>query len=294
MQIKQKRRFGDRKDAYRIRDLDAMHAFAPYIIPDRVANEAVCIEHIDVTEMETYLKKKNAANPQYKYTMFHVICAALAKTLYMRPKMNTFIAGHRYYQRKDISFSFVAKKELKDHSYEALAIIKLDQEDKTSPIEQLHDKICNFVHGVRNENKTDVTTNDIAFLNKFPRPILRFIIRILNWLDYHGKIPSSLSKADPYYSSIFISNLGSVKMSASYHHLSNYGTNSIFIIIGEKKKRPVFNEDGSYEMKDTLELGLTIDERIADGIYFSNSIKLLKKLVQNPELLDLPIGAEVE
>lgn len=83
-------------------------------------------------------------------------------------------------------------------------------------------------------------------------------------------------------------------MSASYHHLTNYGTNSIFVIIGEKKKRPVFNDDGTYEMRDTLELGLTIDERIADGIYFSNSIKLMKTLIQNPYLLDLPIGAEIK
>ena len=294
MAEKQKKKRGDRKDAYLIRDLDAMHAFAPYIIPDRVANEAVCVEQIDVTEMEKYLESKNASNPQYKYTMFHVICAALAKTLYLRPTMNTFIAGHRYYSRKDISFSFVAKKELKDHSYEALAIIRLDKEDKTSPIEQLHNKICSFVHGVRKEGKTDSTTQDIEFLNKFPRPILRFLMKILRWLDYHGKVPNFLSKDDPYYSSVFISNLGSIKMSASYHHLTNYGTNSIFVIIGEKKKRPVFNDDGTYEMRDTLELGLTIDERIADGIYFSNSIKLMKTLIQNPYLLDLPIGAEIK
>ena len=55
-----KRHRKDRKDAYFVRDLDAMHAFMPYIIPDRVANEAVCVEKIDITELEKYLEKNNS------------------------------------------------------------------------------------------------------------------------------------------------------------------------------------------------------------------------------------------
>ena len=47
-------------------------------------------------------------------------------------------------------------------------------------------------------------------------------------------------------------------------------------------------------MKNALELGLTIDERIADGVYFAKSIKLLRKLLQNPELLELPLQTEIE
>ena len=41
-------------------------------------------------------------------------------------------------------------------------------------------------------------------------------------------------------------------------------------------------------------LGLTIDERIADGYYYSKTVRLLKKLLENPELLEAPFGEEVE
>ena len=58
--------------------------------------------------------------------------------------------------------------------------------------------------------------------------------------------------------------------------------------------RPVYKEDGTYEMKDTLKLGLTIDERIADGYYFAKSLRLLRVLLANPELLDKPINTPVE
>jgi pyruvate/2-oxoglutarate dehydrogenase complex dihydrolipoamide acyltransferase (E2) component len=47
-------------------------------------------------------------------------------------------------------------------------------------------------------------------------------------------------------------------------------------------------------MKETVELGLTIDERIADGYYYSGTIRLLKKLLQNPELLEQPANTAID
>ena len=39
---------------------------------------------------------------------------------------------------------------------------------------------------------------------------------------------------------------------------------------------------------------MTVDERIADGVYFAKSVTLLKKLLSEPELLDQPIQTPVE
>ena len=57
---------------------------------------------------------------------------------------------------------------------------------------------------------------------------------------------------------------------------------------------PYFAADGSYELRETLDLGLTIDERLADGYYYSKSIKLLKYLLEHPELLERPANEEVD
>jgi len=78
-------------------------------------------------------------------------------------------------------------------------------------------------------------------------------------------------------------------MSASYHHLANWGTNSFFVVIGEKKPMPFVTEDGKVEVRQGMEIGMTIDERIADGFYFAKSIKLFKTIIENPELLDKEI-----
>lgn len=291
---KRKRRRGDRYDGRLVRDLDTMHVLMPFLIPRRTDNEAVLNEVIDLTAIEAYLEKKNEGDPEFKYTFFHVICAAIAKTIALRPKMNRFYAGDRLYERDDITLSFVVKKKFSDDGEEVLAIVSVDKESDASPVEQIYQQVKKIVYSVRHANESDKTTDTMNIFIKLPRPILKLAMKFLRWLDYHGWYPKSFAKIDPYFSTVFISNLGSIKMRANYHHLTNWGTNSIFVVVGEKKPTPFYNEDGTVTMKNALELGITIDERIADGYYFANSLRLVRRLLAEPELLDLPIMSPVE
>ena len=284
-----KRRFGDRKDGYWLRDLDALHAFTPYLMPNRTENEAFIQEQIDLTNILAYLEKKNAQQPEYKYTIFHIITAALAKTLTLRPRMNRFVKGNRMYERNELTFAFVVKKQFADEAHEALAFLSFDE---NCTVDSVHDKIMNEIYSCRSE-KLDNSTASMDVLTKLPRFVLRILIGILNLLDYYGKVPNSLIKADPNYASVFMSNLGSIGLKAGYHHLNNWGTNSIFVTIGEKAMRPVYDAQGNEEIRPVLELGLTLDERIADGYYYAKTVKLVKHLLQNPELLERPAHEEV-
>ena len=51
---------------------------------------------------------------QDPYKLFHVLLAAIVKTLTLRPKMNRFIKGYRIYQRKTLTLAFVVKKKFAD------------------------------------------------------------------------------------------------------------------------------------------------------------------------------------
>ncbi|MBR0276977.1 MAG: hypothetical protein IJQ50_00765 [Clostridia bacterium] len=291
---KVKRKHGDRKDAYLVRDSDVMHIFMPFLLPNRADNEAVLNETVDLTAIIDYVNQKNANSPEFKYTMFHVFCAALAKVITLRPKLNYFYSGQRLYEKKDLTLAFVVKKHFTDKGEETLAIIEIDKESEESPVEQVYNKVKNIVYDVRKSEKSDGATDFMSVFSKAPRCFVRFFIKIINILEYYGKLPQSLLKIDPYHSSVFLSNLGSIKMKANYHHLTNWGTNSLFVVIGEKFKRPYYDDDGNVTMKESLELGITIDERIADGVYFSNSIKILRKIFEHPEVLDLPLNTPID
>ena len=279
---------GDRRDAVRVRDLDGMHLIIPGMLPNRTDNEAFIRETIDTTAIDAYVARKNAENPQYKYTMFQVILSALGRAIEMRPRMNRFIMGGKFYDRRNITFSMIAKKAFSDDGAEGIAILRYDPESEKSSLDEMHDKLCAFTYELRAHNKTDSTTDSINIITKMPSGMTYFFMRLLAWLDGKGRMPWGLAKDDPYNSTVFLSNLGSIKLNAGYHHLANWGSNSVFVVIGERKMTPFYDSEGNVTVRPAIELGLTIDERIADGYYYSRTVKLVKKLLANPELLDTP------
>lgn len=286
---KQKRRLGDRRDGRLMRDLDSLHFITAIIYPNRCDNEAYIGEKIDLTHINAYLEKKNADQTDFPYTMFHVIVAALIKTITLRPKLNRFIVNRNFYQRNEVSAAFVVKKKFSDTAAEALAFVHATEE---STLDTLHSDLFQQITACRSD-RPDSSTDSMDMLNRLPRFVGKAAVRILCWLDRHGLVPASMVETDPYYASVVLSNVGSIKLKSGYHHLTNWGTCSLFCLIGEKKLSPVFQPDGSYEMHETLELGITIDERLADGYYYAKSIKLLKYLLQHPELLEKNANEEI-
>ena len=284
------KRLGDRKDGVLLRDLDSMHFIVPLLYPNRCDNEAFISERIDLTAVNAYLEKKNASDPAYHYNLFQVIVTAVLKLLTLRPKMNRFIANKNVYQRNEVSAAFVVKKLFADNGAEALAFLHSKPDDN---IDSVHDKIYAQVSACRSD-KADSSTDSMDMFNRMPRFLSKFIISCICWLDRHGWVPQTLIETDPYYSSVVLTNLGSIKLHSGYHHLTNWGTNSVFVALGEKKLRPFYDEQGNVTMRDSIDLGLTIDERIADGYYYSKTMRLLRKLLENPELLETPLSEPVD
>ena len=285
------RRFGDRRDATLLRDTDALHFIMGIIYPNRADNEAYIAERVNLEPIKAYLAKKNVEGIPFKYTFFHVILTALVKTVTLRPKLNRFYANENYYQRNKITAGFVIKKEFSDGSEEAMALLEAKPD---ATIDTIHEEIRRQVQATRNEQKMNTTDNSMDILNKLPRFLSKAAIRFIRWLDRHGWCPDFLIGDDPNYSSVFLSNLGSIRLRSGYHHLTNWGTCSLFCVIGEKKWTPLYDQNGLVEMRETVDLGLTVDERIADGYYYSKSIRLFKYLLEHPELLEQPLNTEVE
>lgn len=285
------RKLGDRKDGVKLRNIHSMHVVMPLMYPNRCDNEAFISERVDLTNILAYLEKKNADNPEYKYNLFHVMVTVMLKTITLRPKMNRFIANQTMYLRNEVSAAFTIKKEFSDDSGEALAVIR---SKGTDTIDSIHDEIFKQISVGRSKEQVDAGTESLDMVAKVPGFLLKLVGSAARFLDRHGWMPQSVIEGDPYYCSAVLTNLGSIKLHAGYHHLTNWGTCSVFCAIGQMKKRPFYDEDGNVTMRPSLDIGLTIDERLADGYYYSRTVALMKKLLDNPELLDRPLNEEVE
>lgn len=283
----QNRRRGDRPDG-RLVKAPGLQTVMAHLMPNRTDCEVYLSDKIDATELIKYLEKKNAQHPEYKTTIFHCALVAVTRMLMERPNMNRFIQGRRIYEREKVSLSFVCKRRFTDHAEEALMVLVPETEDTIDTVSK------RIVGDVTETRRSEHSTGGVdALLDSFakiPRPFLMLLMRTIRWLDFWGKLPYAIWEEDPNYTSVLVSNLGSIKCPSVYHHLNNYGTNSVMLTIGTLHKETVLTEDGHEEIHDMIDIGATLDERIGDGFYFARSLKLIKHIFANPELLDQPLG----
>ena len=108
---------------------------------------------------------------------------------------------------------------------------------------------------------------------------------LFRFLDYFGLLPRFLTKLSPFHSSVFVTDLGSIGIRPVYHHLYNFGTNTIFIAFGTRSKEQVIDRDLSVKKRKAMDMRIVSDERVVDGYYFANTIKLAKEIIEDPEIL---------
>lgn len=277
-----KRKFGDRKDAKRIRNINGLSQILLDLKPNRCDSDVFINQKMDVTALVKYIETKKKQGLEVTY--FHAFVLAIAKTFYNRPKLNRFIANRHIYEHNDIVISFIAKVTFDDKSEEIMVMIPVSEDDNLESIsKKIKDKIAN----IREKSfKKEGANNAIDVLGKLPNIIRIPIVGLFKWCDKHGILPASLVKDNLYYSSIIVSNLGSIKCGAIYHNITDFGTCSSLATIGEIKAEEIINGNNKKEIRELCEFGINFDERVADGYYFIKSVKLLQYIFNNPKTLD--------
>ena len=173
-----------------------------------------------------------------------------------------------------------------------MSLIKVDPNDN---IFTMSDKIKSKVDNFRNKKMQNSTDDSLDSLDKLPGWMLKFFVApIVKWMDRHDLLPGSLNNDLIYNSTVILSNLGSIKCGAIHHNITNFGTNSIILTIGDIHKEQVVMPNGKVEIRDIVEFGINLDERIADGVYFSKAVNLLDYILTHPETLERDASEEIK
>ena len=277
-----------RKDARRV-DVTTLMQCCIDLKPTRKENEVFINRKIDITKLVEYMEKCKAEGK--KYTYFHAFMTAIAKVIYHRPKLNRFVANRHMYEHKDIQLSFVAKVALDDKAEELMLVIPIDENDNMDSIAA---KIAGKVEKLRSAQVEIEGANSTAdFLGKLPNIVRVPIFFLIKLLGKYGMLPASITDNNIYFTSMIISNLGSIRCGAIYHNLADFGTCSSLTTIGEISDEVVVNEKGKQEVRKVCEFGVTLDERIADGFYFARSVAMIEQILQDPVLLEEPVSKPI-
>jgi hypothetical protein len=122
---------------------------------------------------------------------------------------------------------------------------------------------------------------ELSVLLRLPDFLLAASVAVLRWLDSHGLAPRALIADDPMYTSVFIANLGSLKIDAAYHHLYEYGNCPLFCTVGCVAPAAIV-VDGALEVRPSLVLRCSYDERIEDGFYAAASFARVRSWIEDP------------
>lgn len=281
-----RKKIGDRSDGVRLKS-GGFERFWFALKSKRSENEVHILKEIDVTELKKYYDSRKKNND--KLTYFHLFSTAVSKVIFNKPLLNRFVINGNCYDRNEVTLSFVAKTEFTDDAKELLTVLKVNKDDTVNTIS---DKILENVNKIRG-NQGSNTDDFIDKLEVFPKFMMNILIWFVRFLDNHDMLPKSLTNGSIYHSTVLLSNLGSIHCDGIYHNLTNFGTNSVVVTIGEIKE-VVKVVDGEFSKRYVCSFGITLDERIADGVYFAKCVNLLEYILNNPLLLEDRVDDKVD
>ncbi len=272
--------FGHRSDGKKVKNMNIIEKAGPFFMPQRIDAVNLIKVQVPCAPLDEFIAKERRNGKHYTYT--HILFAMLVRVLYTRNRMNRFIMRGTTYQRNYISISMDIKKRLEDEADDIT--LKLYFTGRES-LEEIKDMIDSEIAKNLEPETVHKTTKAAGKLCHLPDFLFRWVMALIRWLDKHGMMPKALIKASPFHTSCFVTNLKSIKLPAIYHHLYNFGTTSMFISMGKEKMEPYVENNKELKIAKMLTLGMTLDERIADGFYMGKTLKLCKDLLANPECL---------
>ena len=282
---KRRWRWGDRSDGYKLRTINPMNKFMPYIMPQRNDACNTYADMFDVTKTDKYCRQK-VKEGKTSFGFLHVMLAAYVRMLSQRPGINRFISGQKIYSRHDIQIVMTIKKTLSTEAPDTCIKVRFSPTDTIDDVYEKFNKAVSEVQSQPEEKSSFDKLNKV--LSLIPGLLCRWTVKILNFADYFGLLPKSLLWLSPFHGSMIITSMGSLGIRPIYHHIYNFGNLPVFLAYGGRRSVVCCDADGKAYTKKYIELKAVTDERICDGFYYASAFKLIKRYVENPEQLEQP------
>jgi hypothetical protein len=277
-----------RSDGRLLKTIGPFMKIHPYIADRRSGAQVFSKQRIQTATIDAYIKEKSLQGLSLTY--LHIIIAVYVRVIAQRPQLNRFVVNSRIYARNRICISMVVKRALRDEGEETSLNFVFTGKESIFDVAEIIDR------DIRNNIKAG-TSNEVdkiaAGLMSLPGFLVKGAARFLKAMDQHNLLPQQIIAASPFHTSLFLTYLKSINLDYVYHHLYDFGTTGIFVAVG-KSKRVVIAEGSMPVVEKCCDIGYVLDERICDGIYFSNSFKLVKRYLNNPSLLEEGLESIVE
>jgi hypothetical protein len=263
-----------RKDGRKIKTIDPFTKVIPYIMDKRYDATNYLALDFPYEKVTEYIAAKKAEAKNL--TVMSCILAAYLRMVSQFPETNRFVIAKKIYARNHFSVSFVILKDAKSNTNEQKeTVIKL----RFRGDETIFDVADSMNRAIEENRKPSTKNNTDKLLNRiFSTPILpSAIVSMIKWIDRRGLLPKSVIDASPFHTSIFFTNLASIRAYPVYHHLYEFGTTGAFLSLGmDVGKR------GQYQMNTGT------DERCCSGSTYVKAMHFFLRTLRHLDSLEVP------
>ena len=191
MSEKRKRRFGDRRDARKIRTLPPMQYVAVSVMHKRNDAQNLFKTSVCYSDIEDYIREKRE-NGMPGFGFMHLLVAAYVRTASQKPAINRYIAGYNIFSRNEIILSMMVKKEMKLNAQESSIKVRFDPRDTA---EDVYRKMEAEIEKARMAGDTTNLDNVARAINRLPKLILRWFVALMQFFDFFGIMPKVIEEA---------------------------------------------------------------------------------------------------
>lgn len=216
--------------------------------------------HLHSPSLPALLKKKDLR-------FFPYVLYACVKTANLHPILKRFVMGSRFYTHRHLWISTVIKSDKSDEDSNAFVKLNFDEAKLPKDVKAILDTAIASTR----QGSTRGANGLMNELSLIPSGVFKLALWIAQRLDNVDLLPNALLREDPLHTGMIIANLGSIGGEAVHHHLFNWGTCSMVMTLG------TLSEDGH------VDIGLSVDERIAEGIGFFKAMETFKAILEHPD-----------
>ena len=266
-----------RSDGYRLSGCDPFYEITPYIMPKRYDAVNYIDLELDLEPIHSYINKCRASG--VKMDHMSVILAAYLRLVSQYPNLNRFVCNKRIYARNHFCVSFTTLKN--NNTEETVTKIYFNLDDDIFEVNRKLEEAIELNKSAGINNATDMLLRGVM---RIPF-LVGGVVGVLKWWDKHFSLPFSIVDASPFHTSLFITNLASIRLKAVYHHIYDFGTTGIFIAMGQPEKR-LFKVGEVIEERKVLPIKVSADDRVESGYYYARCFREFKRYAGHPELLE--------
>ena len=269
-------------DGTLVKALDPVVFLMPFIMPRRCDSQVFANLDLDLKKVEPFIREQRKNIPDL--TLYHFVFAALARAAFQVPQINRFIVDGGIYQRDAVQISMMIKKELAIDGKESAIFPVIEKGDTLEDIVRKCQDLTNEAFADLKGESNDFD-GLMKILNVAPTALTKAFVHSMFWLDGHGRLPEKLRKLQPFHSSFFVSNVGSIGLPVIFHHLYQFGTISGFVCMGQKEWKLTMDRHGEVSKSKVLPVTFLADSRICDGYSYSSAFRVIRKCFDRPDLL---------